>query len=619
MSSRPFQRGALTCALLVALVPAAQAQQKTAAPPAIRSAPITNVRYDITFDSTTASRRTIQVAMSFEVAGPGPVLLSLPAWTPGAYEIGNFARWLVGFTPAGGDSTLTWDKLDYDTWRVQPGRAKSVTVRFDYVADSLDNAMSWSRPDFALFNGTNILFYPEGRGFDFPASVTIKTEAGWQVATGMKPTQAPRSYTASNYHDLVDMPFFVGRVDYDSMRVSGRWTRLATYPAGILTGSARQQLWDQIAKMIPPQVAVFQETPWDTYTNMLIFDPRYGGGSALEHGNSHVGIYNPGFIGNPLLASITAHEIFHAWNVKRLRPAELVPYDYDEPQPTAWLWVSEGITDYYADLSLSRGAIIDSAQFMVLTADKASTVADAPPTALEDASLSTWIHPVDGSGYLYYPKGSLAGFLLDILIRDGSNNARSLDDVMRQLYHTTYKKGRGFTGADWWPMVSKAAGGRSFADFNARYIDGREPFPFDQVLPLAGMRMASDTVRDPRLGISTNADSSGIIVNGVLPGGPAEAAGVRAGDRLLALGDLSVTDPDFGPAFRSRFGKEEGAPLPIKVQRGDDTLTLNGKVVLVARLRRRIEADPAASEKAVRIRDGILKGGSGKDGKGGRQ
>ena len=610
MSSRLLRRGGVTFASLLALVPAARSQQQRApaAPAPLQSAPISNLRYDLTFDSTTASRRTINVAMSFDVAGTGAVLLSLPAWTPGAYEISNFARWVVGFTAAGGGAALAWDKLDYDTWRVQPGSAKAITVRFDYVADSLDNAMAWARPDFALFNGTNIFSYPEGRGFNFPAALTMKTESAWHVATGMTPGRIPRSYTAANYHDLVDRPFFVGRMDYDSLQVAGRWTRLATYPAGALTGTSRQQLWDQIAKMIPPQVAVFGETPWDSYTNLLIFDRGYGGGSALEHANSHVGIYNSQFIGNPLLASITAHEIFHAWNVKRLRPAEMVPYDYDSPQPTPWLWVSEGITDYYADLSLSRGGIVDSAQFMALTSAKVGTVADAPPTALEDASLSTWIHPVDGSGYLYYPKGSLAGFLLDIMIRDGSDNARSLDDVLRELYQATFKRGRGFTGADWWGAVSKAAGGRSFADFNRRYIDGREPFPYGEVLPLAGLRMATDTVRDPRLGIATNADSSGIVVNGVLPGGPAEAAGVRAGDRLLAIGDLSVTDPDFGPAFRSRFGKEEGAPLPIKVLRGTDTLTLNGKVVLVSRVERRIELDPGASEKAVRVRNGILKG-----------
>jgi predicted metalloprotease with PDZ domain len=536
------------------------------------------------------------------------VLLSLPAWTPGAYEISNYARWIVNFMAVAGDKALKWDKLDYDTWRVQPGGARSVTVRFDYLADSLDNAIAWAQPDFVFFNGTNLLFYPEGAGFNFPGTVSIKTEREWQVATGMKRAPGANTFTASNYHDLVDMPFFVGRIDYDSTQVSGRWHRLATYPAGTLTGTPRQQLRGQIGKMVPPQEAVFQETPWDRYTTMIVFEPRYPGASALEHANSHLGIYNPGIIGNTLLASITAHEIFHAWNVKRLRPSDLMPYDYDQPQPTTWLWVSEGITDYYADLALSRGGIIDSSQFMGLTAVKATTVAAALPTALEDASLTTWIQPADGSGYLYYPKGSLAGFLLDILIRDASNNTQSLDVVMRQLYHGTYKRGRGFTGADWWGAVSKAAGGRSFADFNARYIDGREPFPFDQVLPLAGMRMVSDTVREPRLGISSVADSSGIVIAAVQPGGAAEGAGVRAGDRLLEIGNLSVTNPDFGPAFRSRYGKQEGAALPIKVRRGTDTLTLNGKVIVVSRLERRIEADPAAAEKAVRIRNGIIRG-----------
>jgi predicted metalloprotease with PDZ domain len=286
----------------------------------------------------------------------------------------------------------------------------------------------------------------------------------------------------------------------------------------------------------------------------------------------------------------------------------MVPYRYDQPQPTPWLWVSEGITDYYADLSLVRGGIIDSAQFMSVTANKVNTVAQAPPTALEDASLSTWIHPTDGSGYLYYPKGSLAGLLVDIMIRDGSNNARSLDDVMRQLYGTTFKQGRGFTGNDWWPEVTRAAGGRSFSDFSARYIDGRDPMPISRVLPLAGMRAVTDTVREPRLGIQTAADSSGIIVAGVLPGGPAQEAGLQPGDRLISLGDLSITDPNFGPAFRSKFSRQDGAPLAIKVRRGSDTLTLNGKVRLATRLELRIEADASANAKAVRVRNGILRG-----------
>jgi predicted metalloprotease with PDZ domain len=595
---------------LAAQRPAAPGKAATPATPApARSAPISNIRYDVAFDSAMAARRIVQVAMAFDV-GPGtaPVLLSIPAWTPGAYEISNFARWVSGFSATAGDRALLWDKADPDTWRIRSTGAGRVTVRFDYLADSLDNAMAWSRPDFLLFNGTNLFPYAEGRGFDFPATVSLQTPADWLVATSMKPAGSPHTWTERNYHDLVDMPFFVGRFDFDSSTVNGKVTRLATYPAGSLNGDTRKAFWDQVAKAIPAMAAVFQETPWDTYTVMMIFDSSYGGGSALEHQSSHVGVYNPMMIGTPLLASITAHEIFHAWNVKRLRPADMVPYEYDRAEPTPWLWVSEGITDYYADLALVRGGIVDSAIFMGLTAEKIQTVAEAPPTALEDASVSTWIHPTDGSSYVYYPKGSLAGLLLDISIRDATDNRRSLDDVMRNLYRTTYKAGRGFTGTDWWGTVSRAAGGRPFADFNARYVDGRDPYPYDAMLALAGFRLAADTIREPRLGLGGAADSGGVRITAVQPGSAAEAAGVRVGDILLSLGDVAISDPNFGPAYRARFRNAEGQDFPIKVRRGADTLSLTGKVRLIEQVNAHVEADPNAAPKALRVRTGILTG-----------
>ncbi len=598
-------------ALTILTVVASQAQSQRASPAAAppRSAPLSNLRYQVTFDSAAAAARTLKVSLTFDVAGPGPVLLSLPAWTPGSYEINNFARWILDFSAVAADKPLAWDKLDYDTWRVQPGGAKTITVAFDYRADTLDNAMAWTRRDFGFFNGTNLFFYPEGRGFNFPASVTIRTQPGWLVASGMKPGSTAGGYTAANYHDLVDMPFFVGKMDLDSNRVDGKWIRLATYPAGAMAGAGRSLLWDQMSKMIPVMAAVFQETPWDSYTNLLLFTPERGGGAALEHQNSHLGIYNPGFVGNPILASITAHEIFHAWNVKRLRPADMWPYNYSAPQPTTWLWVSEGITDYYADLAMVRSGVVDSSQFLEGTGGKMTTVAEAPPTALEDASLSTWISPTNGTQYLYYPKGSLAGFMVDIMIRDASNNRSSLDLVMRELYRTAYKRGRGFTGAEWWGAVSRAAGGRSFTEFNAKYVDGREPYPWGQVLALAGIRTALDTIREPRLGVATSQDSTGaIVVEELAPGGPMAEAGVKVGDRLIALGAVAIDSPDFGKAYRERFGKSEGDSLPVRIRRGTDTLTLSAKVRLNTRVESRLEADPKASEKALRVRNGILKG-----------
>jgi predicted metalloprotease with PDZ domain len=605
-----IKMGTGALALLTAVATTVQAQRAAPAQAAApRSAPLTNLRYEVSFDSSLARQRTIKVSTTFDVSGPGPVLLSWPEWTPGSYELSWYARWVSDFEATANDKPLAWDKLDYDTWRVRPEGARTVTVRFNYLADSLDNAMAWSRPDFGFFNGTNLLPYPEGREPDFGATVSVKTQPNWLVATGMTGSQTGRTYRESNYHDLVDKPFFVGRFDYDSMQVAGVWTRLATYPSGAVAGPARAQLWEQIGKMIPAEAAVFGETPWPNYTIMMIFDRGFGGGSALEHQNSHLGIYNPQFIGNPILASITAHEIFHAWNVKRLRPSEMVPYRYDRMEPTPWLWVSEGITDYYADLTLVRSGIINADQFLGVTGGKIGTVAMSPPTALGDASLTTWIHPTDGTQYLYYQKGSLAGLMLDIMIRDASDNRRSLDDVMRELYRTTYKQGRGFTGVDWWRAVSRAAGGRSFADFNVKYVAGREPYPWDQILPLAGWRTVTDTIREPRLGVASAQDSSGaIVVSAVQPGSAAEEAGVKAGDRLLSLGDVSVTSPSFGEAYRSRFGKNEGDTLPIKVIRGRDTLSLKGKVRLGTRVEGRITTDSTASEKGTRIGNGILQG-----------
>ncbi len=573
------------------------------------SAPIHDVRYDVTYARANAPYRVVDVAMSFTTAGTSNVVLALPAWTPGAYEISNYARWVGAFEVSGDGKPLSWDKLDFEKWRIRPDGAKSIRVTFRYRADSLDNAMSWARPDFLLFNGTNIFMYPEGQPFDFPATVTIHTESDWRSVSAMTAGPTRGTYTASNYHDLVDMPFFVGRFDLDSARIVDRWVRLASYPAGAIAGAQRIVVWDQLKRVIPPETAVFGETPWPSYTVMEIVDSTYGGASGLEHQNSHVDILASAYVGGEFQPSLYAHEIFHSWNVKRLRPADMWPYDYSRPQPTPWLWVSEGITDYYADLAEVRGGVVDEKGFYALTAGKLNEVAEAGPVSLEDASLNAWIHPVDGTEFIYYPKGSLAGLLLDIMIRDASDNAHSLDDVMRALYQSDYKRGRGFTASDWWSAVSAAAGGKSFAAFSAKYIDGRAPFPIDSVLPLAGLRTRAAMV--PRLGVMTQLDSNGVVVAQVQEGSAASAAGVRPGDYLLTVGDVAVQDAQFGARLRAKFGASvEGSPLPIKVRRGSETLTLPGKLRFGPG-DPMVEADPNAGAKAVRIRNGILKGTTG--------
>lgn len=573
------------------------------------AAQVSEIRYDLSFDAQTAQSRMVRVGMTFHAPDTRPVLLSLPAWTPGAYQIGNFARDVHGFAASQEGAPIRWDKTDPDTWRVRPTAAGQVRVEFDFLADSLDNAMAWARPDFLMVNGTNVFLYPEGQGLEFPARVTVTTEPEWRVATGMRQAGSGWSYRADSYHDLVDMPFFIGALDVDGITIGGRTWRIASWPAGRFVGEPRALLHRQIRDMLPAMSGPWGEIPFDGYTTLLIFDEEYGGGSALEHQNSHVGIYHPNFIGTPLLASITAHEIIHAWNVKRLRPADLVPYRYDMPQPTPWLWVSEGITDYYADLALVRGGVVDSATFLALLSEKMAETDGVPPVALEDASLSIWIEPTDGTGYIYYPKGALAGFLLDILIRDATDNAASLDRVMGDLYRSAWKAGRGFTEADWWGAVRAAAGGRDFSDFAERYIDGREPFPWADVLPRAGLRLVSETFREPRIGISTSTDQGMTLIMEVVPGSAAADAGVQPGDLLLQVGEVPVEDDSFGVRFRARYADgAEGDPIGIVVQRGEQRLVLTAELRFSEQTFRTMAPDPAAPERARRIRDGLFRG-----------
>ncbi len=591
----------------LALAPALPAQ-----PAAGGTTPISNVRYELSFDSATAARRSVGVAMRFDQPG-GAVELSLPAWTPGAYEISNFVRRVSNFTVTMGGAPVPWNKTDHDSWRVSPAASGTVEVRFDFLADTLDNAMAWSTRDFLMVNGTNVFLYPETGGLEFPSRVTVTTRTGWRVVTGLEPDSGAAGrrggggFRAASYHELVDAPFFIGRFDLDSTRIEGVWHRLASYPAGQLAGADRQLLWQQIRNFTPAISRVYGETPFRHYSTLLIFERAMGGGSALEHGNSHVGIYNPQFIGSPVLASITAHEIVHAWNVKRLRPADLVPYRYDRPQPTPLLWVSEGITDYYADLALVRGQVIDSTVFLAITNGKIQNVTDRPAVSLHDASLTTWVHPLDGTEYIYYDKGSLAGLLLDIQIRDASDNRRSLDDVMRTLYQRTFLAGRGFTEADFWNAATEAAGGKSFTDFAARYIRGRDPFPWSTVAPRAGMVFQVDTIMIPRLGVNTISDSSRVTITAVTPGSAAAAAGIEPGDVLVRVGEVRVEGDEWGAEFRTRYAGAAGRAIPVVIRRGDSERTLSATVRLEAVIDGSLEFDPGASPKAARIRAGLLR------------
>jgi predicted metalloprotease with PDZ domain len=526
------------------------------------------------------------VSADFPARGKDTLFVSLPAWSPGNYEIQNYARYLHDFSARGASGQpLRWDRGDKDTWRVWPAGGDRVTIEFDYEPEKIDLSLARTVADFAQFLGTNLFLFEAGQ-LSRPAEVRFRLPAGWQVTTALKgPTNGV--YRASDYHELADAMTFLGRFSLDSLQAGGKWIRLAVWPATDYTAPVARSLRAAVSRMAPVQNRIMGEAPYDVYTiffNVIHEPVDFGGG--LEHSFSQYDIMPAnafadlvsGKLGD-FMYPLMSHEFFHLWNVKRIRPVEMWPYNYETEQYTPLLWWSEGVTDYYADLTNIRSGLWSTNEFLANAGSDIGQIEATPePWSVEDGSEATWINEVYiNSSQLYYPKGSVIGFLMDITIRDATDNAHNLDEVMRALYTRYYKQGRGFSTTDLLSEL-RAAGMPDVDTFYRRYIDGREPLPYDSVFAKAGLRLRRET--GPLLGVATQATAEGESqVTGVVPGSAAAAAGVQPNDILASVGDIRVTsDATWAQSFRARYRGKAGQPLTLGVRRGGQTLTLTTTV-----------------------------------------
>jgi predicted metalloprotease with PDZ domain len=577
----------------------------------------TAARYRVRIDP---SADMFSVRAEFDLAASqDTVLLSLPAWSPGSYDVDNYARWVHSVRAEAGGHPVFWDKADKDTWRVAAGGARTIALEFRTNPDSQMLQFSEIEPNFAFFNGTNLLVYPEGTDYRFPAELTVEAPAGWKIATGLAETQPGTQgrYRADNYHDLVDAPFFAGRLWMDSVIVDGKAIRFVTYPDSAMSPPVWDSVRATIAGVAAAQNRIFGGPPYESYT-ILLYAPfqemSWGGG--LEHHNSQLDALAAQFFATnrrtgqlgDFTRPLLSHEFFHMWNVKRIRPAEMWPYDYSREQYTPLLWWSEGVTDYYGDVSLARGGQWTPERFLQSVMTNIRQVEDAQEiVAAEDASTDTWIHPtfVDEAQY-YYPKGSLLGLMLDIRIREATNGAKSLDDVMRALWNDHYRQGRGFTTADLLGIIRPWYG--EVDDFYQRYVHGREALPYAEILSHAGIAVTVQESRAPRIGVGfSEARDNGLVVAHVEPGSLASEAGLQAGDLLTRIGDVSTSDPaTFGVQYRARYGASEGMAIVLSWVRGGQQMTGRGTVRLVTEHSYEVARDPSATPRARAILDGIL-------------
>jgi len=580
--------------------------------------PAQTVHYEV---SLTAAARQFHVSAEFPAAGKDTLLVSLPAWSPGGYEIQNYARYVFGFgAKNAAGQALRWDRGDKDTWRIVTGGADRVTAEFDFAADTIDLSIGRSVENFAQFLGTNLFLFEEGQ-LGRSAEVRFRVPSGWQVTTALKgPVNGV--YRAADYHELADAMTFLGRYSLDSLQADGKWIRIAVWPAVDYTAAVARNIRNGIAKMAPVQNKIMGEAPYDAYTVFfnVIHEPiEFGGG--LEHSSSQYDIMPALAFADPsgklgdFMYPLLSHEFFHLWNVKRIRPAEMWPYDYHQEQYTPLLWWSEGVTDYYADLTNLRSGLWSVDQFLLNATSNIDQVESTPePWSAEDGSEATWIHEVHvNSSQLYYPKGSLLGFLLDISIRDATNNAHSLDEVIRALYTKYYRQNRGFSTADLLEEL-RAAGMPDVNGFYSRYIDGRDSLPYETVFRKAAIAVNRQSVTVPFVGVSTGpTQGRGLEVVAVTPGSAAEAAGVQPGDIILRVGNVPVTpESDWAGAYRTEYRGKSGQPLAINVQRNSEGtirfLTLNTTVRERTLTRITLSRAPNPTAKEAKIWQGITTG-----------
>jgi len=575
-------------------------------------------RYEVSVPG--ASAHLFHVKAEFPTGGKDTLYLSLPAWSPGNYAIQNYARYVRHFGAASSTGQpLFWDRSDKDTWRVVTGKQDRVTVAFDYLADTIDLSLARLTPEFGQFLGTNLFLYEEGK-LDRAAEVRFALPAGWQITTALKGS-GNGPYAAGDYHELADAETFVGKYSLDSIKVEGKWIRIALWPADVYTPAVARNIRTALAKIAQTEDRLMGGPPYDTYTvffNVIREPINFGGG--LEHSAAQYDIMPAMAFADPagalgdFMVPLMAHEYFHLWNVKRIRPAAMWPYDYHAEQFTPLLWWSEGVTDYYADLTnLRSGLWTDEAFLRNTTTDIQQVEQAAEPWSEEDGSVATWIDEVFvNSSQLYYPKGALTGMLLDVAIRDATDNAHSLDQVMRALYTRHYQKGTGFT-TDQLLALLREFGMPDVDAFYQRYINGRDPLPYEALLPKAGISVTKTITSVPFLGVVAPVSDDGKwLVQLVEPGSAAQIAGVQPGDALLKIGEIDTDGAeDWSPAFRRRYQGQAGAPLVLTVLRGTQTLTLPTRVQEHTSTAFSVSRSATPTAKQSRIWQGLATGTTG--------
>lgn len=550
-----------------------------------------------------------------------PILdLKMPVWTPGSYLVREYARHLQDFRSRSGDSlrdssaarALPWRKISKNHWQIETNSVSDVTVCYRIFANELTVRTNHLDSTHGYFNPAALCFFVPGFEHNCYTVTVVPPEPEWRTVTTLPPISGDNlTFAAADFDTLVDSPFEIGCHDAYDFEVMGKPHQLVVWGKGNLEPD---RVILDIQKVIEVEALMFGGLPYDRYVFLLHLSGSGFGG--LEHKDSCTLNYSRfGFRAKEKyerFIQLVAHEFFHLWNIKRIRPKALEVFDYEQENYTPSLWFSEGTTSYYDLVIPFRAGIYSVKGYFQNVAKEITRLQATPGRKVQPASESSWDAWIklyrrdansDNSQISYYLKGELVSFLLDLLIRAKHGNARSLDDVMRLMWeqfggysaenddfelksgteakavHLTYNGQLnahslpaeiGFTPEQLQSAIESVAG-IDLSDFFARYVDGTEELPYHKYLEPFGLQILVDqTDQTPRIGWTLGTENGRQMVKFVEAGDPAQLAGIDAGDELLAIAGFRVNAEQAGERLKDY---QPGDTLEVTVFHQDELRT----------------------------------------------
>jgi predicted metalloprotease with PDZ domain len=593
-----------------------------------QSGAFTRISYTLSVTRPTTHLFEVNIALQTPAGTvPANVDLQMPMWQPGRYSNADFAKNVQEFSASTGSQPLPFEKIDSQTWRVQTRGNRTFNVAYKVFGNDLSGTYAQLDGTHGNFNGGEIFMYVVGHKRD-AVDLRIQKPPGWRAINGSSETLDQAEWKYPNYEILIDNPTEIGP-DWtlDEFTTGGKKYRVVVHSRGP-EGGQRPALVRDLRRIVDAEVEMWGQPDFDRYTFLYHFAADNKSFDGMEHLVS-TQIINGGNLGDPgvlgRMLEDSAHEFFHVWNVKRLRPAALGPWDWTRPANTKSLWIAEGLTQYYGNLMMRRAGLWDDRRYLSELEGSLEYVENSPGVQLMsavDASLAapfidSAVHRqqtnLSNTSVTYYIKGELLGVVMDLTIRGRTNGRQSLDDVLRQMYDelyvkapnaSYYLKGRGYTEEDFVRVMSQVSR-TDMQSFYDRHIQGVEPLPYDAAFAVVGLRLVKIPEDTMSTGIVIERTGAGLRLAALPTSGAAARSGLQQGDQLVSIGGSLVTRANWQAALE-RY--KPGDRVKVQVERYGRTVDVELVIAEPDRFSYRLEELPDVSAETRRLRASWLSG-----------